>query len=362
MAQYYSVHGFVTIQATARDRRTLERLDHVLRYFQVDVPTSTVDVEIRDLDDFSLPTDAYNVTNVRYGFATGIFDPGGGYALELDRDKWTLYTEARNAAMVNPLIQWHLAKRQRSFVHSAGVSINGCGVIFPGFGGVGKTLLVSRLRHRLDARFFGDDYVIVDSNGRMYSYPQDFSIYPRHFAMFPELDRVQQRLRMTCARSKHAIAKLAKALLVKDLLRRMAQLVGYDYGTRNYLKIPVRDLIQESHIGDSVPLRAGFFLTRYNGRRLAIEPMDLDSLLAGVVGILQLEWAEMTRAYHALAAFGVIDYARLIGQVRDVLEGCFGGVPLLRVRIPMEMDDKDYVTELESHVLTVVSAGTADKR
>lgn len=85
------------------------------------------------------------------------------------------------------LIQLVLLRRGGTFVHSAGVSIGGGAIVFPAFGGVGKTLLISHLMRQDGVKLLGDDLVIVSESGEAEAYPRPLCFYDYHRSAFEEV-------------------------------------------------------------------------------------------------------------------------------------------------------------------------------
>lgn len=78
------------------------------------------------------------------------------------------------------LLQLGLVRTGRSFVHSAAVAYRSRAFIFPAFGGVGKTLLVSQLLSKEGFRLLGDDLCVVSQDGLATSYARPFCLYEHH--------------------------------------------------------------------------------------------------------------------------------------------------------------------------------------
>lgn len=88
------------------------------------------------------------------------------------------------------LLQIGLIRTGRSFVHSAAVAYGSKSFVFPAFGGVGKTLLVSQLVSKEGFRLLGDDLCIVTKDGLATSYARPFCLYEHHReALEPVFDR-----------------------------------------------------------------------------------------------------------------------------------------------------------------------------
>lgn len=81
------------------------------------------------------------------------------------------------AHILEPLMYLSFLKQGVLFMHSAGVSKDGCAYLFPAYGGTGKTTTCMRLLSR-GYGFLGDDLIIVDPKaGLAYPYPRPLHIF-----------------------------------------------------------------------------------------------------------------------------------------------------------------------------------------
>src|SRR3989344_3718748 len=170
---YYNIHNLIKVKVSSNYKYLQEGYRHYLRYFETRQEFPVVDYEVREFGDFSKTDRSVSFKREKY-------------AVVYDNNKIIEYTTYANRA-TNFWIQNLLFKNGMSFIHAAAVEIGGKGIIFPASGGAGKTTLISYLRNLSNFKFFGDDFVIVNKRGEMFSYPSDFSIYKYHVKLFPEL-------------------------------------------------------------------------------------------------------------------------------------------------------------------------------
>jgi len=108
-------------------------------------------------------------------------------------------------------IQLQLIQSDAVFVHAAGVTKNGKSILFPSWGGVGKTAIIAKFIRDLGWKLLGDDLVIVNYDGICYGFPKPMVLYPYHEMVFPEIFKI----------GKGPIAPIA----ANYLLGRVAQLI-----------------------------------------------------------------------------------------------------------------------------------------
>jgi len=251
METYYNIHNIVKIKV-----EDPKEYDYYLRYFKVD-KLENVDIEILK----------------------------GNNSLKIENGKITAFVRD-NELCLNALIEYILLQKGYTFIHAAGVSYKDKGFVFPAGPGVGKTLLISRLRER--TKFFADDYLILGEDGTMFSYPMDFSIYDYHFDFFEELKQTDNVRKIKKAKYEKPIVSVIRYLPMKRWIKRLAKFLRYDYlQGGKYLKVPAKELIK--NFGGKVKTNYGFFLVK--GNNFKIERIErTDSIDKEIVEILQSEW------------------------------------------------------------------------
>lgn len=94
----------------------------------------------------------------------------------------------------NPCLEWLIWSLQLlllqahcTFIHAAGIETAGRAILFPSWGGVGKTSLSQYFVEHLGWRLLGDDLVILSEQGICYGFPKPLVIYPYHREIFPKV-------------------------------------------------------------------------------------------------------------------------------------------------------------------------------
>lgn len=343
---YYNIHNIVKIKFQTAKSEITKEYEHYLKNFRVEKFGNT-NIEVMDFNQFSLPNDYFNISYNVYGFQNGIYNKKDLYAVKFKNNKITLYINEANICF-NALIEYILLQNKYTFIHGAGVSYKDKGIIFPGFGGVGKTLLISRLRKKNDIKFFGDDYVLVKDNGKMFSYPADFSIYNYHFNFFPELKETSANRKIKRAKYERILVNMIKDFPIKKIFKKIARLVRYDFlKGGQYLKIPAQDLIPKEKIGTETNLEYAVFLSKYNGSELKIKKMETEDMSREILGVLFSEWCNTIPIYHSLCCSGVFDFAEFVNNIKFVITSCFSSLTLYKVLIPIKMNNKEYLDKIE---------------
>lgn len=337
----YNLHNFITIKINQDKLNLGTEYNHYLRAFKSDIALNLSKYEIEEFSKFKLPEN-HNKVGEALGFEGGVYFPNEKYAIEFDGRTLKEYTSYANRA-TNLWLQLLLLPHDASLVHCAGAEINGHGIIFPAFGGVGKTILISQLRKLSNFKFFGDDYVIADKNHQMYSYPSDLSVYPYHLSIFPEL-RNSMYARYLSNRRVFALYYFTKKA-INYAWKRMgrtgtALLPGWN---AEYVKVPVDRVIDRQHIGSQTEIRSAIFLDRYDGDKIKIDKITADQIAKLVDGILWLEFKYGLKYLVSLAASGNIDLAKVVTKQRKVLTNVFSNLRLHKVSIPQNLNIEEYL-------------------
>lgn len=347
MENYYNIHNIVKIKITTKKPEIIKEYEYYFRDFKVLEKIEKVDIEIRDLNDFSLPSEFFNISDSLFGFKRGVYDKNNNYAIIFENEKMLIFIGSTSLS-ANFFIEYYLLKNNCTFIHGAGISYKDKGIIFPAPPNTGKTLLISGLRKKDNIKFFGDDYIIIKKDGTMYSYPMDFSIYNYHFNFFEELSASTDKIKIKRAVYERLIVKLVKDLPIKQTLKKVARFVGYDFlQGGEYLKIPASRLIPKSKIGATAKLKYSIFLNKYNGSSFRVEKMELNHLCWGIQGIMQTEWIKTKPVFFLLSSFFLLDLSKYLHDIKETVYKSFEGVELYRAFIPDKMKSEDYIKEME---------------
>jgi hypothetical protein len=359
MMNRYSFHDLVGITVEHERFPLGSYYDHYFRLLRHDAALPSAQYLVKEYDSFTLPRFYKNVSGLYLGLSDGVCIPQERYAITYRDGMLTEYTDAPNRA-TNMWLQCLLLDRGVSLLHGAGCSLNGKGFAFPAFGGAGKTMLIGALRKHPAFKFFGDDFVAVDTRGTMYAYPSDFSVYLQHLELFPELystvygDYFYQR------EWRRWVQEEWYRLPGNPQLRWIARQLwgGVDPSTlgpafpplpawdQDYVKVPVTEVMPVDTIGSTVPLAASFMLTRYDGSEFQVKKLGLEDLVRRVGGIIEVEFRYGRIYLNLLAAFGVVDGIHLAQRQNEVLTAGFNQTDLYEVLIPSSFSPENYTEHM----------------
>lgn len=150
--------------------------------FNVSEEPGNLRITLRDFAELErLPVDE-RMTGA-FTVRDGIFmDQSRKFGWRESSDQIEFWHDAGLRLSIPYLLQLGLVRTGHSFVHSAAVAYGSKSFVFPAFGGVGKTLLVSQLVSKAGFRLLGDDLCVVTKDGLATSYARPFCLYEHHRA------------------------------------------------------------------------------------------------------------------------------------------------------------------------------------
>ena len=326
---YFNIHNLVgmRVQAGHPSERSVrlvfgpfetETLSHVDLTLQYDPPETT---------QHSFASEVYLFTDEHVYIKA--------YKLHLLRqhDSFVLASKRDLLPFIMPVIQCLLHQKDHTFVHGAAVAIKGRGVLLPGWGGTGKTsAIVCLLKDIPDSSFLSDDYTIVNSAGRLLSFPKAFFIYPYHRKLFPHLFKtthkplVPQFLSTIIGKLRTVVRP---AVMAMPRLERLARRI-----TPEHMQVPARVALPDASFADDVPIDSVLFIERYTGTKSIIDEIPLPEAKQRLVGNWNVEQGRC--ALDLLLGAGgtaVMDLEAYYSRMADVLDEALSNRRICRLRM-----------------------------
>jgi len=337
---YYNLHGKLAIRISTGNQKVLDLYNRSFRHFRSEKTTGTQQYIIRDYSCFQLPPRFFFVNYNQIGFERGFCLPDKRYAVMVNDEGITEYTDAECQA-THFWLQYLLLRQNMCLIHGAGIELRGRGIIFPSFSSGGKTMLVAYVRNLDGFRFFTDEFIIADSQGTMFSFPCDFTIFNAHIERFPELRKPRFR---NYFRNREHIIRILKAIeniliTVFPKKRRFnpLSLSGFLAGPP-VLKVPAAQIIAAEKIGTEVKMEVALFLTKYNGEEIRFEEIDHARFVDKTARVLFLEFREKFEYLLYLSVGDTVSPASHEQKLREILSASLSRVKLFEVSIPYSMD------------------------
>lgn len=347
----YNIHSIIKIIIRANPS-VIREVDYHLGPFSWQSLDTAPDVIIDSYD--AAPVAARTTVVDEYEYGSGIYHRKS-LRLWIDlNNKQQLYYMDRLALPINLIIQLALLRVGYSFLHGAALLLNGKTVVFPAYPGTGKTTIVAAFV-KLGGKLFGDDLCIM-GDGRLYSYPQAFSVYPHHLPVLPYKDEYAVR----AFRKTELIDKLCS--IIEHNSNRWVKFIRLAIAQ---FRTPSINMMPEIIFGDNAIAQKGVLekvvVIERSGdiTELVHEPVNVADIASQATAILWHEWHASFHdllLYDALSASGRYTIS-LFKKVNDIYLASFQSVPCSRVRIPASWSNEKLVQEFPSFFNAFVREG-----
>lgn len=260
-------------------------------------------------------------------------------ALEKTEKGFVIYVANGGYLSINIILQLLFIEMNVTLVHAAAVeNREGKVILFPAFGGAGKTSILGELVRKKGYRLLGDDLVCVTKDGKCFSYPRSFILYGYHKGIFPE---VFERFHLSEVKSqlKNFIVEnmpfkgVLKSLLGKSQLGIKTKSIAF----KHLAAIPVKEIFGREKILDFGTIQQVLFLQRYNGNGIKLETITKKDLSRRLFSIIHHEWMGVWKLPLIAGGFGILDLPGYYNKVLLILENALKGKTAQVVWIPERM-------------------------
>jgi len=245
------------------------------------------------------------------------------------------------------VIRYRLLLHDITFIHASGIAVDGEGIVFPAWGGTGKTNMVIQFL-RDGASYLGDDLVLGDSNGMLYAFPESISMFDYNFKTFPEYKKMLGTKKQALFLLKQtmewmngvATKTLSQESLFRATIARMATL-SKSFTT---VSMSCSKLSPSCKVAPSIPLTKAVLLTKADILKPEVIEESPDALAVRMAACLDFEHLFHM---HYVDAFSFAFPDRSSGELRhihekeqEILAKTFSRASVYHLRIPREMDSK----------------------
>ena len=324
--------------------RICQQMDGFAEYYQGKLEEHRLIV--KDLMELKMPDKSVSVPGNAY-FQDGLF-----YSIEAriafkETDEGMLFWVDENVWYLPYMLEYIWERQGATFVHGAAISTDGAGFLLVAFGGIGKTCFISEAVKQENVKILGDDLIILNSEGNLYSYPRPFCLYEYHKSLFPEYFK-GKKFHFEEVRSDRYILrimrKLKKELHIKDE-------TIYDYLPVS----PIHLFAKEKVEVEPVPAKKIFLMRRIKGlSEVSIRPFTNVVQAANFAhDIIQHEWSVGVRLeLNYLAHIGENYITRAQKQYETILSAFQKAEQIVQVDIPENMSAEQVSRALYKIVLT----------
>ncbi len=326
---YFNIHNLVRMRVEA-GHISERSIRLVFGHFEVD-SLDKVDITLQykppEVSEYSFASESYIFTD-RYVYIKD-------YKLHLIKndDEIILASQRDLLPFVPPILQFLLMRYQCCFVHSAAVSIEGNGVLLPGWGGTGKTSAVICLLKEIPTTcFMSDDYAILSSDHKILSFPKAFFIYPYHRKLFPYLFKSKHKFLVPSFLSSF-IERLRVAVRPTVMAYPKLEYLARRF-TPEHMQVPAKKALPDSEFIDIAPLHKVLFIERYSGEKILLDELDLLDAARRLIGNWYYEQGRCAQdLLLGAAGTSILDFEQYFSGMSFVIKAALNGKKIYRLRM-----------------------------
>jgi hypothetical protein len=272
-------------------------------------------------------------------------------ALELrDRTLNVWCNAACRGVSIPFLLQSLLLLQNKTFVHAAAISLDDRGILFPAFGGVGKTSLVARAAKEESAKILADDMVIVTEQGMLEPYLRPFALYEYHRSLFPGFF-ASRRIQFKPATLSWRVFYKVRSVLENEL--GLEWRPSENVVRTGYLPVAPREVLPEVRLATApVKLDYIYILQRSSSSsKVEIDTLNSDQAVSFMLNVMYHEWYSQLRLLLSWLAHRSVSFAAYLTQVEAILGAAVSNSRSVSlVSIPLHMSPTDIGEELVQRV------------
>jgi hypothetical protein len=320
------------VSQTGKADLVIEMVDYI------DIPNSASYISTGAIYDDS---DIYYFDRYGHKFSTIFSDLDYGKACRVIAEKDVTPDSIYNN-IIFPFIRYRVSSLGVALVHASAVELDGMGILFPAWARTGKTNI---LMHFLGngGNYLGDDFVLINQEGSIFSYPKPINLYSYNFAEFPVLVRNLNTPRrcilflsnITSGCSHAWSSALKKESNLKRLLALIESLASYPM---THVQMDIQRAFGKPSQALQIPISYTFFLARDQRDKIHITEGSPEDMAQKMARCLDAEFMHFQQLYRMFRfAFpdrknNVIEYCARGEQ--QILEQAFGSGRTYNVTIP----------------------------
>jgi hypothetical protein len=238
-------------------------------------------------------------------------------------------------------LQCRLLRHGATQIHSSTLEMDGRAVIFPAWGGVGKSTIATRCMLHGTARFMADDYTIVDSQGQAYLHLLPIHVYAYHM----QQDALLQQRIIESLSPMNRFSRHVGQLLRPKRVRRW---------------VSPTDLFGEKRLARQAKLEQVVLMFRGDRQEFLWEDVGPEPIAEACASILLSEIKHLGEAA-ALANSGwetsfFPTVEQLYRQIVEICTGAFSGTKCSRMIVPRQTNGDQLMAFMRRHCRLVNDA------
>ena len=230
-------------------------------------------------------------------------------------------------------VQLSLLSSGHTLLHAAALEKNGEVLMFPSWGGVGKTATVCRFIREHNWKLLGDDLVII-GHGRVLPFLKPFVIYPYHKDLFPELFQNGENHTVKNLTVSNMMSKAIPS--VKRMLRPFPRLLAYlRKHNPQSMRVSPRKIFREDQLSEGgTPCRL-IWLERSMKSDICYSSITARELSSKAVTVscVELFAAKLESVFH-MCGCGMLSFDDVLLQMHSIILSTAESAPCDLLEIP----------------------------
>lgn len=367
----YLLNETICINVNSSLREVVNFLDHTLEYYKVNKfdrnnHANVIAIEIEPIDKANLNSaryignDSVYCNNKFYIFDSRKkmievpFDqlPKDIISIEVESgcDPSVLYYY-----IVEEIIRYKLiTEKDTIMLHSSAVKYKDNIIVFPAWGGTGKTNLVLALMRR-GAEFYSDDLLFLNNYGYATPYVKPLNLFNYNLQWFPDIKSQIGIKKKVIIKTTEVIVsmnnRLSRFIHPDNLFLKGLKIIDkYSKGITN-IKIPIFKLFPNIKIGQISEVDSIIHIVRSDTVEPILQEMDINKFIETMEGCHKEEWTRFStyqNMYQYLSGNSISVDTNIAQKEKQILESALKNRTVNTLKIPMEgMTDKIFIKSIE---------------
>ncbi len=274
----YNIHNLITIEIEGGLEDTNRIYDFLEKIHLLNSKSPINKIKVNKVNSFDL-SDHREYYDGIFISPKSLIDNKYGVEVIMTKNEIILNTKFRFIEWLMYSIQLALLRVDCTLIHGAAVSKNKEAILFPSWGGVGKTAILNDFVKKFGYEVIGDDLFILDKKGSIYSFPKPMVLYPYHKDLFPEIFKKSPSLIPSSLNK--TVSRLVPK--VKKFLSPFPTLMNYARNHNPQVKWALPgEVFGEDKICIKTEIKSAFWLERSNEEtQIVFENKNLYSQIVG---------------------------------------------------------------------------------
>ena len=233
-------------------------------------------------------------------------------------------------------LQLLLLELDCSIIHGAAVEKNGKVILFPSWGGVGKTAIVMTMVEKYHWKILGDDMIILNHN-KILPYLKPFYIYPYHKTLFPKLFKDKKHHIISVMKLNSILERIIPSL--KKALRSYPKLLAYlrKHNVQS-MRISPMEIFEKEQISTGGEIIKIVWLERIQEDKTKYMKMDAKNIVSKTISVTMMElFAGKLNYLYALYGAGIFDFEEIHIKMYNLIYDSFNASSCYELDIPNEV-------------------------